>query len=74
MKFNPLDGDRAANEYDNKIDRNTSEKRWDAFYKGCQDKRTHMAFYNTYTDKAEIEMYSFGYKSTHTKKRKGTII
>lgn len=61
--FNPLDGDRAAIEYDNQVERNASEKRWDAFYKGCQDKRNHRPFNAIFTTEDEVKMYELGYKS-----------
>jgi len=67
-EFNPLDGDRAAIAYDNKIERNASEKRWDAFYKGCKDARNHKAFSPIdYTTEEEINMYKIGW--TNQKKR-----
>lgn len=68
-KFNPLDGDRAAIHYDNEIERNQSEKRWDAFYRGCSDARNHKA-YNiiNFTNTDEINMYKLGWKSIKKKK------
>jgi hypothetical protein len=71
MKFNPLDGNRAAINYNNKLERNASEKRWDAFYKGRQDARNHKSFstYN-YTNEDEINMYKIGWESIKKKQFK----
>ena len=68
-KPNFLDGDRASIAYDNYIERNASEKRWDAFYRGCKDSRNHKSF-NTmnYTDPDEINMYRIGWNSIKKKK------
>ena len=68
MKYNPLDGDRAAIDFNNQLERNASEKRWDAYYKGCSDARSNRVFCNTYTNKDEIEMYGLGYKNIYDKK------
>lgn len=70
MKYNPLDGDRAAIAYDKKVERNASEKRWDAYYKGCSDARNHRAF-NIYglKDLDEIEMYRLGWENIKKKKK-----
>lgn len=65
------DGDRAAIAYDNYIERNASERRWDAFYKGCTDARNHKA-YNpiNYINENERIMYKLGWENIKRKKIK----
>lgn len=67
MKYNPLDGDRAAIAYENKVERNASEKRWAAYYHGCKDKRNHKAYYNIYLNKDEALMYELGWNNVKKK-------
>lgn len=61
MKYNPLDGDRAAIKHNNRVERNASEKRWDAYYKGRQDAREGRNFNNIYVDIDERKMYAQGW-------------
>lgn len=71
MKYNPLDGDRAAIQFNNQVERNASEKRWDAFYQGCKDARNHKAFNTSdFTNLDEIEMYKIGWNNIKNKKNK----
>lgn len=50
-----------------KINRNTIEKQWDAYYHGCSDKRNHKAYYNIYLNKDEALMYELGWNDTRKK-------
>ena len=77
MKYNPLDGDRAAIVLNNQIERNASEKRWDAFYMGCRDARNGKKFNNIYVDIDERKMYNIGWNEIkgkfHTSAEQNTI-
>lgn len=55
-------------EFNNQIGRNASEKRWDAYYKGRQDKRNHKVYYNIYLNKDEALMYELGWNNVKNKK------
>jgi len=61
MKYNPLDGDRAAIEYNNQAEARASKKRWDAYYKGCRDAKEGRNFNNVYVDIDERKMYAQGW-------------
>lgn len=64
---NPLDGDRAAIEYDNQMEEIASNARWEVYYCGRKDAQNFKSKgvfrgYN-YSDADDRRMYSLGWQS-----------
>ena len=63
MKYNPLDGDRAAEEYDRKVGLKRNKKILDIFKLGKRDRLNGIDYNNTFEDYFEKTAYKNGFNS-----------